>query len=188
MRRIEEESVRMGALVEDLLTLARLDKERESERVPVDVAALARDAVGDARVTAPRRSIDLDAPAAAVVSGDSHQLRTVLANLMRNALIHTPADTAIEVAVSDSNGRVELTVRDHGAGLPADSLERLFDRFWRSEHGRERGRAGAGLGLAIVADVVHAHGGTVRAANADGGGALFVVRLPKARGTQSTHA
>jgi two-component system OmpR family sensor kinase len=179
MRRIEAEAARMGTLVEDLLTLARVDEERERERAPVDIAALARDAVNDARATAPRRPISIDAPAPAVVNGDSHQLRAVLANLMRNALVHTPADTPIEVALRDFNGRVELSVRDHGSGLPPESLERLFDRFWRAQQGRERGRAGAGLGLAIVADVVHAHGGAVRAANADDGGALFVVELPK---------
>jgi len=99
---------------------------------------------------------------------------------MRNALVHTPADTPIDVALRHYGGRIELSVRDHGNGLPADALEHVFDRFWRAEHGRERGRAGGGLGLAIVADVVRAHGGTVHAANADGGGALFVVELPKA--------
>jgi two-component system OmpR family sensor kinase len=180
MRRIEEEAARMGMLVDDLLTLARVGEEPEREHTAVDVAELARDAVNDARATAPSRRIGLDARAPAVVSGDSHQLRAVLANLMRNALVHTPADTAIEVALRNSNGRVELSVRDHGRGLPPGSLERLFDRFWRAEHGRERGRAGAGLGLAIVADVVRAHGGTVRAANADDGGAVFVVELPAA--------
>ena len=99
---------------------------------------------------------------------------------MRNALVHTPADSPIDVALRDSNGNVELSVRDHGNGLPPDALEHVFDRFWRAEQGRGRGRAGTGLGLAIVADVVRAHGGTVRAANAEGGGALFVVELPKA--------
>jgi two-component system, OmpR family, sensor kinase len=179
MRRIEEESARMGTLVEDLLTLAHLDEERAIERTLVDVASLARDAVADAHATAPERSIGLDAPATAVVSGDSHQLRTVLANLLRNALVHTPPRSAIEVAVSDSDGRVVLSVRDHGKGLPPGSPARLFDRFWRAQPGRERGRGGAGLGLAIVDDVVRAHGGSVRADNADGGGAVFVVELPK---------
>jgi two-component system OmpR family sensor kinase len=175
MRRIEEEAARMGTLVDDLLTLARIDEEPERERAPVDVAELTRDAVN-----APSRAINLDAHAPAVVNGDSHQLRAVLANLMRNALVHTPADTAIDVALRSSNGRVELSVRDHGRGLAPDSLKRLFERFWRTEHGRERGRAGAGLGLAIVADVVRAHGGSVRAANAEDGGAVFVVELPAA--------
>jgi len=90
MRRIEDESERMGVLVEDLLTLARLDEAPELVRAPVDVAALARDAVEDAHAIAPDRAIGLDAPGAAVVSGDSHRLRQVLANLLRNALVHTP--------------------------------------------------------------------------------------------------
>ncbi|MHB8233180.1 MAG: sensor histidine kinase [Solirubrobacteraceae bacterium] len=179
MRRIEDESKRMGVLVEDLLTLARLDETPELSRAPVDLSALARDAVEDAHAMAPGRPIDLDAPRAAIVSGDSHRLRQVLANLMRNALIHTPDATAIEVSVTQDEQSVTLSVRDHGPGLPAGSPEQLFDRFWRAEAGRERGKAGAGLGLSIVGTVVDAHGGSVSAVDADGGGALFVVVLPK---------
>jgi two-component system OmpR family sensor kinase len=180
MRRIEQESKRMGVLVEDLLTLARLDEEPAVRRQQVDLAALARDAAQDARATAPDRSISVSAPAAATVSGDPHQLRQVLANLMRNALVHTQAGTPIEVSVSQDHEAVTVSVRDHGPGLPAKSEENIFDRFWRSEGGRERGKAGAGLGLAIVQGVVDAHGGQIAAQNADGGGALFTVRLAKA--------
>jgi two-component system OmpR family sensor kinase len=179
MRRIEDESKRMGTLVEDLLTLARLDEIPALRRESVDLAALARDAVDDAHVTAPERPIGLDAPGPAVVSGDPHQLRQVLANLMRNALVHTPAQTPIEVSVAQDRDTVTVSVRDHGAGLPAASPKRLFDRFWRAEGGRERGKAGAGLGLAIVGGVVEAHHGQISAANAPGGGAQFSVRLPK---------
>jgi two-component system OmpR family sensor kinase len=178
MRRIEDESKRMGVLVEDLLTLARLDEAPEPRRASVDLAELARDAVEDAHATAPERTIDLDAPGPALVSGDSHQLRQVLANLMRNALVHTPAGTPIEVSVQQSDERVTVSVRDHGPGLPDVSLEHLFDRFWRAEGGRERGKAGAGLGLAIAGGVVDAHAGQISASNAPGGGALFVVSLP----------
>jgi two-component system OmpR family sensor kinase len=163
MRRIEDESKRMGVLVEDLLTLARLDEEPSVRRQEVDVAALARDAAEDARATAPDRSISVSAPASAIVSGDPHQLHQVLANLTRNALVHTPAGTPIEVSVSEDEHAVSVSVRDHGPGLPAKSQASIFDRFWRSEGGRERGKAGAGL----------------TAKNADGGGALFVVRLAK---------
>jgi two-component system OmpR family sensor kinase len=180
MRRIEDESKRMGTLVEDLLTLARLDEAPALRRQPVDLAALARDAVKDAHATAPERPISLTADGPAVVSGDSHQLHQVLANLMRNALVHTPAQMPIEVSVSQDSENVTMTVRDHGAGLPAASAERLFDRFWRAEGGRERGKAGAGLGLAIVGGIVEAHHGQVSALNAPGGGAVFIVRLPKA--------
>jgi two-component system OmpR family sensor kinase len=179
MRRIEDESKRMGILVEDLLTLARLDEEPELRRAPVDLTELAGDAVEDARATAPDRTISLSATDAAVTSGDAHQLRQVLANLLRNALVHTPAGTPIEVSVAQDDSTVTVSVRDHGPGLPAASRANLFDRFWRAEGGRERGKAGAGLGLAIVSGVVHAHHGQIDATDAPGGGAVFVVRLPK---------
>jgi two-component system OmpR family sensor kinase len=177
MRRIEDEAARMGVLVEDLLTLARLDEMREAEHGAVDLAVLARDAVDDARATDPGREIELHAQPAAV-TGDADQLRQVLANLLRNALIHTPAGTPIEVSVDRDNGAVRLEVRDHGPGLPTDDTDALFERFWRAEGGRQRGKDGAGLGLAIVAAIVDGHAGAVRAGNAPGGGAAFEVRLP----------
>jgi two-component system OmpR family sensor kinase len=179
MRRIEDESKRMGALVEDLLTLARLDEAPAMSRAPVDLAVLARDAVEDAHAMAPQRPIELHAPEPAIVSGDSHRLRQVLANLLRNALVHTPDGTPIEVSLEQDEQSVSVSVRDHGPGLPDASPQLLFDRFWRAEGGRERGKAGAGLGLSIVGTVVDAHGGHVSASNADGGGALFTVLLPK---------
>lgn len=174
----------MGVLVEDLLTLARLGETRDGERVAVDLAALARDAVSDARVTAPERAISLHAEGAAgaaTVLGDPHQLAQVLANLLRNALVHTPGGTPIEVTVARAGASARLQVRDHGTGLPpGEDSHALFERFWRAEGGRARGRGGAGLGLAIVAGVVERHGGRVAAADAPGGGALFTVELPLA--------
>jgi two-component system, OmpR family, sensor kinase len=179
MRRIEEESERMGVLVEDLLTLARLDETPELRRAPVDLAVLAGDAVQDARATAPDRAIELHGSGPALVSGDPHQLRQVLANLTRNALVHTPSGTAVEVGVEQDERTVTISVRDHGPGLPADAAESLFERFWRAEAGRERGKAGAGLGLAIAREVVETHHGRITAANAPGGGAVFAVTLPR---------
>jgi two-component system, OmpR family, sensor kinase len=179
MRRIEDEAARMGVLVEDLLTLARLDQVPDAPHAEVDLATLAADAVDDARATAPERAVSLAAEPA-VVMGDAHQLRQVLANLLRNALVHTPDGTAIDVSVAPGRDAVRLEVRDHGPGLPTDEPDALFERFWRAEGGRERGAAGAGLGLAIVAGIVDAHGGRVRAENATGGGASFVVHLPAA--------
>jgi len=189
MSRIEDESERMGVLVEDLLALARLDEVREQVREPVDLTALARDAVDDARAVAPAREIALDADGGAVViDGDSAQLRQVLANLVRNALVHTPAGTRIDVSVGARDATATLVVRDFGPGLPptGDPAE-LFDRFWRADPGRGRGRAGAGLGLAIVAAIVAAHGGRARGADAEGGGARFEVSLPLA-GTRGADA
>jgi two-component system OmpR family sensor kinase len=180
MRRIEDEAARMGVLVEDLLTLARLDQVVDAPHAEVDLAHLARDAAADARATAPDRAVEVHADGPAVVLGDAHQLRQVLGNLVRNALVHTPAGSPIDLTLSRAAGEVALTVRDHGPGLPTDDPDALFERFWRAEGGRERGKSGAGLGLAIVAGIVGAHGGRVSAADADGGGAAFTVVLPAA--------
>jgi two-component system, OmpR family, sensor kinase len=180
MNRIEDESERMGALVENLLTLARLDQVPEVARNPVDLSQLAHDAADDARAIAPDRDIQLHAESPATVLGDQSQLRQVLGNLVRNALMHTPEGTPIELSVRNGAAEAVLEVRDHGRGLPTDDTGALFERFWRADPGRERGRGGAGLGLSIVAAIVDAHGGSVEAANAPGGGAVFTINLPAA--------
>jgi two-component system, OmpR family, sensor kinase len=187
MARIEAEATRMGVLVEDLLSLAALDQAPERPRGPVDLGELAAHAAEDMRVTAPDRNVRLsiDEPAP-TVTGDSDQLGQLVANLMRNAAIHTPAGTTVEVAVRREGPLAVLEVRDHGPGVPDDAGEQLFERFWRTEGGRSRGKGGAGLGLAIVKAIAVAHGGSVRAENADGpghgqddgGGAVFTVSLP----------
>ncbi|HEX5192145.1 MAG TPA: HAMP domain-containing sensor histidine kinase [Solirubrobacteraceae bacterium] len=182
MSRIEFEAARMGVLVEDLLVLAQLDHAPEPRRVAVDFAELVRQAAEDLRVTAPDRdvAVHLGADRGWTVLGDPSQLRQVLANLTRNAVVHTPTGTAIELSLTGEDGVVEAAVRDHGPGLPAGADSQLFERFWRSEGGRSRGRDGAGLGLAIAAAIVDAHGGSIAAADAPGGGARFVVTLPVA--------
>jgi two-component system OmpR family sensor kinase len=180
MRRIEEEAARMGVLVEDLLSLARLDEAPEAQHEQVDLTELASDAVLDARATASDRRIELSSTGPALLLGDAHQLRQVLANLMRNAVVHTPAGSPIEVTVESDGTDVSVRVRDHGPGIPPGAHENLFDRFWRSEAGRGRGKAGAGLGLAIAYEVVVAHHGSISAEDPPGGGAMFVVRLPAA--------
>jgi two-component system, OmpR family, sensor kinase len=187
MTRIEEEAARMGVLVEDLLTLARLDEVRDRPAEAVDVSQLVEDAAADTRALDPARKIEVDAGDESIVLGDANQLRQVLANLLGNAVVHTPAGAPIEIAVRRDDGSVELEVRDHGPGLPTERPEELFERFWRrgaeaaeSAPAGNGERGGAGLGLAIVAGIVTAHGGTVRASNAAGGGASFVVRLPLA--------
>jgi two-component system, OmpR family, sensor kinase len=171
MRRIEDESARMGVLVDDLLMLARLDEVADAPYVDVDLASVVRDAVDDARATAPDREITTRIDEDASVIGDGDQLRQVLGNLLRNAFVHTPAGSPVEVTLERDGGDARLEVRDHGPGLPTSDAEALFERFWRSE-------GGPGLGLAIVAAIVDAHGGRVRATNAPGGGATFEVTLP----------
>jgi two-component system OmpR family sensor kinase len=186
MARIESEAARMGVLVEDLLVLASLDQAPESRVVTVDLAELAVHASEDTRIQAPDREVTLEAEEPAPVLGDPDQLRRLLANLTRNAVIHTPPGTAIELAVRRSDDHVVLSVRDHGPGLPEGSADQLFDRFWRAEGGRMRGRGGAGLGLSITRGIAMAHGGEIRAENAPGGGARFEVTLPAALASQAT--
>jgi two-component system, OmpR family, sensor kinase len=171
MRRIEDEAERMGVLVGDLLLLARLDETRKPVQEPVDLKALAGEVCDDARAQAPDRTIDLDANGPVDVQGDPEQLRQVIANLLRNALLHTPSGTPIGVSVRGEDGTATLVVRDHGPGLEPGTEQAVFNRFVTSR------RDGTGLGLAIVAAIVRAHGGEVVAANAEGGGAEFTLRL-----------
>jgi len=178
-RRIEEEAVRMTALVDDLLLLARLDQGRPLARETVDLQALVRDAQTDALAVAPNRPVQVVAPDRVVITGDNMRLRQVLGNLVRNALVHTPAATPIDLSLQQLDGKAVLKVADHGPGLPAGVGDRVFEPFFRADAGRSRDRGGAGLGLSIVAAVVAAHGGNVRVESTEGGGATFTVELPR---------
>ncbi|MFF3227752.1 sensor histidine kinase [Nocardia suismassiliense] len=205
MDRIERESQRMGILVEDLLMLARLDAQRPLERGQVDLLAVASDAVHSARAMAaaadpdtPRRRID-DAPRHPIddaprrrieldiqpgegtleVIGDETRLRQVLANLLNNALTHTPPDAAVTVRLTPTADEVLLEVADTGPGLPADEADRIFERFYRTDSSRTRTSGGTGLGLSIVQALVTAHGGSVDVRSVEGEGSTFTVRLPR---------
>ncbi len=186
MHRVEQESARMGVLVEDMLLLARLDQQRPIEHRPVDLLTLAADAVQDARMIAPERTIELtvSSGAAFLVLGDEVRLRQVIGNLMSNALTHTPEGTPVEVRILSgmlrSTPGVVLEVADQGPGLRASQAERVFERFYRADQARTRKAGGAGLGLAIVAALVAAHGGTVSVDSTPGHGATFRITLPLA--------
>ena len=186
MRRIEDESIRMGGLVDDLLLLTRLDSRRTVERGPVDLTVLAADAVQDARALDPARQVrliglggDLEPT---TIEGDEAKLRQVVTNLVGNAVNHTPSGTSIEIAVGRApSGHARLEVRDHGSGVDPVKARKVFERFYRADPSRGRGNGGGnGLGLAIVAAIVEAHKGQVGVAATPGGGATFVVELPTA--------
>lgn len=186
MERIEQEAQRMGVLVEDMLSLARLDETHENRYVPVDISAIAANAVRDAEASAPDRSISLSTEGSPIVSGDADQLHQVFSNLLVNAVVHTPAGTPVEVSITHSGDDLRIDIRDHGAGLPDGAGDQIFERFWRAESGRARGRAGSGLGLAIVREIVAAHGGRVHAKNAeDGPGAVVSIWLPLPSGPEA---
>lgn len=184
-RRIEEESVRMSTLVDDMLLIARLDQGRPLEAKPVDLQVIARDAAADARAVAPQRDIKLDAPSTVLVAGDDTRLRQVVGNLVRNALVHTPSASPVEIAVTTQNGTAQLSVADHGPGLPAADREKIFEPFYRADVSRSRDSGGAGLGLSIVSAVVAAHGGKVKVRETQGGGATFDVELPLVAATRT---
>jgi two-component system OmpR family sensor kinase len=203
MARIEAEADRMALLVADLMLLARLDQERPLERHPVDLLALAADAVRDAHARLPGRRITLGCDVdtfrdegPATVPGDEARLRQVATNLLANALQHTPGDAVITVWVgrcarpapepttvvgtgpAAGTPFAVLEVTDTGPGLTADQAGRVFERLYRADASRQRASGGAGLGLAIVAAIVVAHGGRVELRTGPGAGAAFRVLLP----------
>ncbi|SDF56813.1 two-component system, OmpR family, sensor kinase [Cellulosimicrobium cellulans] len=203
--RIEAEAVRMTGLVEDLLLLARLDAGRPLDRAPVDLAALAVDAVTDAHAAGPDHDWALDLPGAddldvdpasgapddlpddAVdleVTGDEASLRQVLANLLANARRHTPPGTHVDVRVTTDADAVALVVSDDGPGIPAALRPALFRRFTRGDDARNRTGGSTGLGLAIVDAIVTAHGGTITVTSTTADepgptGTTVAVRLPR---------
>jgi len=190
MSRIEREANRMSLLVEDLLMLARLDAQRPLDRRPVDLLSLASDAVHSARAVdtaqhpdGPARPIDIEirsGEGTLEISGDDARLRQVLANLLNNALIHTPHEAAVTVRLTPALEAVLVEVADTGPGLPPGEAERLFERFYRTDASRSRDSGGTGLGLSIVQALVTAHGGRVGVTSAPGEGTVFAVHLPRA--------
>ncbi|MDM7855265.1 sensor histidine kinase [Cellulomonas alba] len=182
MARVESESERMTGLVEDMLLLARLDAGRPLASEPLDVAVLAIDAVTDAHAAGPEHRWQLDLPEddELLVVGDDHRLRQVLANLLSNARLHTPAGTTVTVRARRVRGDIVVHVADDGPGIPPELRDRLFQRFTRGDASRARTSGSTGLGLAIVHAVVTAHGGTITVSSS-ARGATFTVTLPAAR-------
>ncbi|MEJ3748351.1 HAMP domain-containing sensor histidine kinase [Actinomycetes bacterium KLBMP 9797] len=205
MARIESEAARMGVLVEDLLLLAKLDRQREPQRKPVDLLAIAADTIRDAYARRPDRPVRLAGLGAddedfepVTVLGDEHRLRQVATNLVANALQHTPSQTditvrvgrlveyrpfrppaaAIGVNLSPAKPVAVLEVVDNGPGVPGQHAERIFERLYRADPSRTRRNGGSGLGLSIVAAIVSSHGGRVELDTVPGRGAAFRVLLP----------
>jgi len=180
LARVESESARMSALVEDLLLLARLDAGRPLESAPVDLTRLAIDATSDARVAGPDHRWQLDLPyGPLLVRGDEQRLHQVLANLLSNARTHTPPGTTVTVALGSPAGRqtAELSV---AADEPLEHVELqpdVFERFVRGDGSRSREAGSTGLGLAIVAAVIAAHHGTVTVSSQPGH-TRFLITLP----------
>ncbi|MEW2165356.1 HAMP domain-containing sensor histidine kinase [Streptomyces sp. NPDC007084] len=171
--RMNGEADRMGRLVDELLTLARLDQRPELRFQSVDLSRLVRDAAGDLRAQQPGRPVAVDAEGTLLVRADESGLRQVLGNLVGNVRTHTPADVPVRIALERADGVVRLCVADKGPGLAEEDATRVFDRFFRAGGG-----AGSGLGMAIVQGVVAAHEGDVTVRTTPGGGLTVTVTLP----------
>jgi two-component system, OmpR family, sensor histidine kinase CiaH len=176
------QSNHLARLVDDLSLLARVDSGAVSvAHDRIDFGRLVAEVVDGVALLAEERNVRLRLTVEEVqVRGDASRLRQLLLILLDNALKHTPPDGVIEVQVARHGGHVHLQVRDTGPGIEPRDLPYLFDRFYRAD--RARSGEGTGLGLAIGRWIVMAHGGSIRAANARGGGALFTVVLPRAAG------
>jgi two-component system OmpR family sensor kinase len=177
----------MGRLVEDMLLLARLDQGRPLQSAPVDVAVLVADAGRDAAVVDHGRAITVDADGPLMVRGDSDRLRQVVANLLGNALVHTPEGTPVEITATAAPSagagtgvgeRAVIEVVDHGPGMSDEAVAHAFERFYRADRSRSRNHGGSGLGLAIVHAIVTSHGGTVTLTSTEGEGTTARVELP----------
>jgi signal transduction histidine kinase len=176
-----EEVQRLGRLIEDLETLASAEAAGlRLERRPVDLDAVVRTTVEllGPRFEAAEVELDLRSEQGLVVSGDERRLGQVVRNLLTNALAATDAGGRVRVELAARDGAVRVAVSDTGVGIPADELPHVFERFWRGRGARTT--SGSGIGLAVVDELVRAHGGTVAAASAPGQGARFTVELPRA--------
>lgn len=197
MDRIASESLRMSELVNDLLLLARLDAGRELEDELVDLAPVLIESVADAQIAGPDHTFELDLSAVfgadedldeqlPLVRGDEQRLRQVLANLLANARLHTPAGTHVWVKLLQEDGRYRIVVADNGPGISPQLRGKLFERFTRADASRNRQGGSTGLGLAICAAIAQAHGGSVQLADSAqylddaAQGACFVLSLPVA--------
>lgn len=180
LERVERETARLDTLVGELLGLARLEHDAaHTLPQPVALDALLHDVAGDARFEAAARDVEVVLStdgAGPVVKGQVELLRRTFDNVLRNAVKYAPAGSVVHIALDRADGRARVSISDGGCGVADGELERIFDPFFRGE--RRDGSAGAGLGLSIARRAVEAHGGDIRASNAEGGGLRVDIRLP----------
>jgi two-component system, OmpR family, sensor histidine kinase SenX3 len=181
--RVVSESSRVSRTIDDLLELSRIETEEAPQFETVPVADVVGDAVARIRPAAEHAGLPLEvAPVDPVlaVEGDRRQITSALSNLLDNAVKYSDAGATIEVRATLVDGHAEIAVRDHGIGIPALDVERIFERFYRVDQARSRRTGGTGLGLAIVRHVAHNHDGDVRVESRLGEGSTFTLSLPAA--------
>jgi len=179
--RLEREIERLDAMISQVLKLAHLhgtDALQQRERFDLGevIEELVRDANFEGAVKNCR--IDLQGMTESALFGSRELLRSAIENVLRNAVRYSPNDTAVQMTVSKSDGGLEILIRDHGPGVPAAELERIFEPFYRVAESRDRDSGGEGIGLAITSQVMKAHGGSAQAVNAPNGGLEVRLRLP----------
>jgi two-component system OmpR family sensor kinase len=193
---VEDEMRRLGKLVESFLMLARFGHGRRFiAQGIVHVNDVALESLEHSSLLASHHGITIslnlfdagDECDEALVNGDFELLRVVVDNLIRNAVQFSKRGDAVQVGIHCADNTVTIAVRDHGPGVPPDHLERIFDRFAQAP-AQSGARRGTGLGLTIAKGVVDLHGGTIKAENAVGGGCVFTVALPRARGSEQRAA
>ena len=170
---------RLRRLAERLLDLARLDAPLAARRKELDLGRFLWDLLPGARAVAPGRELTLRAGSTVVIPADDVLLEQALFDLVENAHRHSTPGAAIELGWAVVESGVEIWVADEGEGIAARDLPRIFEPLYRSERSRSSATGGAGLGLAIVQAIVHAHGGRIRAESQPGEGARFVITLPR---------
>ena len=184
--RIEREAERLNELIAQLLTLARMESGAGlPDRVSVELHQLLADIAADAGFEAQDRNcqVEMAGSEPCVVEGSPELLHSAIENVVRNAVRYTAPGTAVQVKLqricpSGNECWAQLTVRDHGPGVPETELANIFEPFYRTAGARERQTGGTGLGLAITGRAVRLHGGTITAQNAPDGGLLVELRLP----------
>jgi two-component system, OmpR family, sensor histidine kinase SenX3 len=179
--RIQSEAFRVSRIIDDLLDLSRIESEEAPPREPIEVNLVMAEAVERVRSTAEQRrvTIELDEPYPPVhVLGDRRQLVSAMHSLLENAVTFSYEDSTVRVAGAQDNGEIKLSVVDSGVGIPARDLERIFERFYRVDHGRSRESGGTGLGLSIVRHVASNHQGRVEVDSREGEGSTFTIVLP----------
>jgi signal transduction histidine kinase len=180
LQRIEREAETLNEMIGQLLALTRLENHTEAvEQTSFDLLQLVREIVDDADYEARNRnrSVQFESTDACNILGSEQLLRRAIENVVRNAVQYTAEGTAVEVKLACADQAV-ITVRDHGAGVPAEALDKLFRPFYRVDEARDRDSGGTGLGLAIAERAIRLHGGTVEAANAATGGLAVTIVLP----------
>lgn len=185
LQRMDSELERMGRLVDDLLTLSRLDSRPALRRGDIDLNSLAQDVVDQFRELAPHHHWLLQGAAGVIVSGDGDRLRQVLLNVLENARKYTPEGGSVTVTVGVEQDTAILTIADTGIGIPAEDVPHVWDRFYRIDQARTRAGGGFGLGLAIVKSIVESHGGHVALTSQSGTGTIVTLRMPLAHSARS---